>query len=228
NGHISSGDLVMNIPSLSFGLGEEVDALREAVRSFCAAEIAPRAASVDRDNAFPADLWPKLGTLGVHGITVSEEYGGTCMGYLAHISSAEEISRASASVALSYGAHSYLCVNQIYRNGTREQKQKYLPKLISGEHVGALAMSESGAGSDVVGMQLRADRKGDVYILNGSKMWITNGGDADTLVVYAKTDIAAGAHGITAFIIEKGMKGFTHGAHLDKLGMRGSNTYPLY
>ena len=218
----------MNVPSLNFNLGETIDALRDTLQAFCAAEIAPRAAEIDRVNEFPADLWKKLGDLGVHGMTVSEEYGGTDMGYLAHIVAMEEISRASASVGLSYGAHSNLCINQIRRNGTEAQKQKYLPKLISGEHVGALAMSEPNAGSDVVSMKLRADRKGDRFILNGSKMWITNGGDADTLVVYAKTDIAAGPKGITAFIIEKGMKGFSHGTHLDKLGMRGSNTFPLF
>ena len=218
----------MNVPSLNFNLGETIDALRDTLQAFCAAEIAPRAAEIDRVNEFPADLWKKLGDLGVHGMTVSEEYGGTDMGYLAHIVAMEEISRASASVGLSYGAHSNLCINQIRRNGTEAQKQKYLPKLISGDHVGALAMSEPNAGSDVVSMKLRADRKGDRFILNGSKMWITNGGDADTLVVYAKTDIAAGPKGITAFIIEKGMKGFSHGTHLDKLGMRGSNTFPLF
>ena len=205
----------MNVPSLNFNLGETIDALRDTLQSFCAAEIAPRAAEIDRVNEFPADLWKKLGDLGVHGMTVSEEYGGTDMGYLAHIVAMEEISRASASVGLSYGAHSNLCINQIRRNGTEAQKQKYLPKLISGDHVGALAMSEPNAGSDVVSMKLRADRKGDRFILNGSKMWITNGGDADTLVVYAKTDLAAGPKGITAFMIEKGMKGFSCGTHLD-------------
>lgn len=218
----------MNIPSLDFNLGETIEMLRNTLRDFCAAEIAPRAADIDRQNEFPADLWKKLGDLGVHGMTVEEEYGGTNMGYLAHIVAMEEISRASASVGLSYGAHSNLCINQIRRNGNEAQKRKYLPGLIAGEQVGALAMSEPNAGSDVVSMKLRADKKGDRYVLNGSKMWITNGGDADTLVVYAKTDINAGARGITAFIIEKGMKGFSHGNHLDKLGMRGSNTYPLF
>ncbi len=218
----------MNLPSLDFGLGETIEMLRDTVQSFAANEIAPRAAEIDRDNVFPADLWKKLGDLGLHGMTAEEEYGGTQMGYLAHIVAMEEVSRASASVGLSYGAHSNLCVNQIRRNGTAEQKQRYLPKLISGEHVGALAMSEPNAGSDVVSMKLRADRKGDRYVLNGSKMWITNGGDADTLVVYAKTDTNAGPRGITAFLIEKGMTGFSHGSHLDKLGMRGSNTYPLF
>jgi len=218
----------MNVPSLDFNLGETIDMLRNTLRDFCAAEIAPRAAEIDRQNEFPADLWKKLGDLGVHGMTVEEEYGGTNMGYLAHIVAMEEISRASASVGLSYGAHSNLCINQIRRNGNEAQKRKYLPGLIAGEKVGALAMSEPNAGSDVVSMKLRADKKGDRYVLNGSKMWITNGGDADTLVVYAKTDINAGARGITAFIVEKGMKGFSHGNHLDKLGMRGSNTYPLF
>ena len=218
----------MNIPSLDFNLGETIEMLRDTVQSFAADEIAPRAADIDRDNEFPADLWKKLGDLGLHGMTVEEEYGGTGMGYLAHIIALEEVSRASASVGLSYGAHSNLCVNQIRRNGTKAQKEKYLPKLVSGDHVGALAMSEPNAGSDVVSMKLRADRQGDRYVLNGAKMWITNGGDADTLVVYAKTDLEAGPRGMTAFIIEKGMKGFSCGTHLDKLGMRGSNTYPLF
>lgn len=218
----------MNIPSLDFGLDEEINLLRDAVRTFANAEIAPRAAEIDRDNRFPPDLWQKIGHMGLHGLTVKEEYGGTDMGYLAHIIAVEEISRASAAVGLSYGAHSNLCVNQIHRNGNEAQKQKYLPKLLSGEHVGALAMSEPGAGSDVVSMKLRADKKGDHYVLNGAKMWITNGGSADTLVVYAKTDPAAGPKGITAFIIEKDMAGFSHGPHLDKLGMRGSDTYPLF
>ena len=218
----------MNIPSMNFNLGETVDMLRDAVWDFASHEIAPQAAQIDQDNLFPAELWKKLGDLGLHGMTVPEEYGGTAMGYLAHIVALEEVSRASASVGLSYGAHSNLCVNQIYRNGNEAQRRKYLPGLISGEAVGALAMSEPNAGSDVVSMKLRAERKGDRYVLNGSKMWITNGGDADVLVVYAKTDLAAGPRGITAFIIEKGMAGFTHGSHLDKLGMRGSNTYPLF
>jgi isovaleryl-CoA dehydrogenase len=217
---------------LNFDLGEDIDMLRDAVWAFAQKEILPRAAEIDRDNLFPADLWKKLGDMGVMGMTVSEEYGGANMGYLAHMIVMEEISRASASVGLSYGAHSNLCVNQIHRNGSAAQKQKYLPKLLSGEHVGALAMSEPGAGSDVVSMKLRADLKGvgaDArYVLNGSKMWITNGGDADTLVVYAKTNPDGGAKGMTAFIIEKGFKGFSHGQHLDKLGMRGSNTYPLF
>lgn len=213
---------------LDFQLGDEIEMLRDTVRSFAAKEIAPRAAQIDRDNQFPTDLWRKFGALGLLGLTVPEEDGGTGMGYLAHIVAMEEISRASAAVGLSYGAHSNLCVNQLRRNGTAEQKARYLPKLISGEHVGALAMSEPNAGSDVVSMQLRADKKGDRYVLNGSKMWITNGGDADVLIVYAKTDVAAGAKGITAFIVEKNFTGFSHGSHLDKLGMRGSNTYPLF
>ncbi|MFO1338781.1 MAG: isovaleryl-CoA dehydrogenase [Burkholderiaceae bacterium] len=214
--------------TFSFPLGEDIAALREAVRDFAQNEIAPRAAGIDKANEFPADLWRKLGELGVMGLTVPEEFGGTQLGYLAHMVAMEEISRASASVGLSYGAHSNLCVNQINRNGSEAQKKKYLPKLISGEHVGALAMSEPGAGSDVVSMKLRAERRGDRYVLNGSKMWITNGGDADTLVVYAKTEPELGARGMTAFIIEKGFKGFSKGEHLDKLGMRGSNTYPLF
>ncbi|MGQ0597385.1 isovaleryl-CoA dehydrogenase [Aquabacterium sp.] len=222
----------MNLPGLNHQLGEDIDALRDAVRTFVAKELAPIAADVERENTFPAPIWKKLGDLGLHGLTVSEEYGGTNMGYLAHMVAMEEVSRGSSAVALSYGAHSNLCVNQIFRNGTEAQKQKYLPKLISGDHVGALAMSEPNAGSDVVSMKLRADVKsgvgGDRYVLNGSKMWITNGGDADTLVVYAKTEPEMGAKGMTAFIIEKGFKGFSKGNKLDKLGMRGSNTYPLF
>ncbi len=218
----------MNIPGIDLGLSEDLRMLRDTVQAFAAEEIAPRAAAIDKDNEFPADLWKKMGALGLLGMTAPEELGGSNMGYLAHIVAMEEISRASASVGLSYGAHSNLCVNQIRRTGTEAQKQKYLPKLISGEHVGALAMSEPGAGSDVVSMKLRADKKGDRYVLNGSKMWITNGGDADTLVVYAKTDPEAGPRGMTAFIIEKGFAGFSHGPHLDKLGMRGSNTFPLF
>jgi isovaleryl-CoA dehydrogenase len=214
-------------PGLNFDLGETADALRETVADFAAAEIAPRAAEVDRSNNFPMDLWRKFGALGVLGVTVEEEYGGAAMGYLEHVVAMEEISRASASVGLSYGAHSNLCVNQIRRNGRAEQKKKYLPKLISGEYVGALAMSEPGAGSDVVGMKTRAVKKGDRYILNGTKMWITNGPDANVLVVYAKTDPEAGSKGITAFLIEKGMKGFSTAQKLDKLGMRGSNTCEL-
>ena len=217
----------MTIPGLNFDLGEDLDMLREAVANFAKAEIAPRAATLDRDDQFPMDLWKKFGDLGILGMTASEEYGGANLGYLAHMIVMEELSRASASVALSYGAHSNLCVNQLHRNGTEAQKQKYLPKLISGEHVGALAMSEPGAGSDVVSMKLRAEKKGDRYVLNGTKMWITNGPDADTLVVYAKTDPEANARGITAFIIEKGFNGFSVAQKLDKLGMRGSHTGEL-
>ncbi len=221
----------MSIPnapaSLDFDLGETADMLRESVAGFAAREIAPRAEDIDRSNEFPADLWPKLGAQGLLGVTVGEEYGGADMGYLEHVVAMEEISRASASVGLSYGAHSNLCVNQIHRNGSDAQKRRYLPKLVSGEHVGALAMSEAGAGSDVVSMKLRADRKGDRYILNGTKMWITNGPDADTLVVYAKTDPEAGSRGITAFLVEKGFKGFSTAQKLDQLGMRGSNTCEL-
>lgn len=218
----------MNLTSIDFGLDETLIALRDSVAAFCAKEIAPIAQQVDQDNLFPATLWKKMGDMGLLGMTVSEEYGGVNLGYLAHIIVMQEISRASAAIGLSYGAHSNLCVNQINRNGTAEQKQRFLPKLISGDFVGALAMSEPNAGSDVVNMKLRAEEDGDHYILNGSKMWITNGGDADVLVVYAKTDLSAGAQGMTAFLIEKGMPGFSHGSHLDKLGMRGSNTYPLF
>ena len=213
--------------SLDFGLGESLDLLRETVQSFAAREIAPLAAEIDRRNEFPQPLWRRLGECGLLGVTVEEVYGGSDMGYLAHIVAMEEISRASASVGLSYGAHSNLCVNQIRRNGSAEQKRRYLPRLVSGEHVGALAMSESGAGSDVVSMRLRAERKGDGFVLNGTKMWITNGPDANVLVVYAKTDPAAGARGITAFIIERTFKGYSTAQKLDKLGMRGSNTCEL-
>ena len=220
---------MLNFPSLEFHHGEAIDMLRSTVRKFAASEIAPRAAEIDRTNQFPTELWRKMGSLGFHGITVEEEYGGTNMGYLAHVIAIEEISRASASVGLSYAAHSHLCVNQIRCHGTDAQKRKFLPKLLTGEHVGALAMSEPNAGSDVMSMRLKAERQsnGGDYIFNGNKMWITNGPDADVLVVYAKTDPEAGAHGITAFLIEKGMPGFSTAQKLDKLGMRGSNTCEL-
>lgn len=211
----------------NFGLGETAEAIRDSVRNFAQDRIAPRAEEIDRTNTFPRDLWPEMGALGLHGITVEEEYGGLGLGYLAHCVAMEEVSRASASVGLSYGAHSNLCVNQIRRNGSEAQKRAYLPKLISGEHVGALAMSEPGAGSDVVSMRTRAEKKGDRYLLTGSKMWITNGPVAETLVVYAKTDPQAGPRGITAFLVEKGMKGFSTAQKLDKLGMRGSDTCEL-
>ena len=214
-------------PTLDFDLGQQANMLRDSVEEFAANEIAPRAEEIDQTNLFPRDLWPKMGNLGLHGITVEEEYGGVGMGYLEHVISMEEISRASASVGLSYGAHSNLCINQLRLNGSDEQKHRYLPKLISGEHVGALAMSESGAGSDVVGMRLRAQKKGDHYVLNGTKMWITNGPAADTLVVYAKTNPEAGSRGISAFIVEKGFDGFSTAQKLDKLGMRGSDTSEL-
>ncbi len=217
----------IHFPSLNFGLGETADMLRETVVNFVANELAPRAAEIDAKNEFPMDMWRKMGDLGLLGMTVDEAYGGSGLGYLEHCVAVEEISRGSASVGLSYGAHSNLCVNQIHRNGSEAQKQKYLPKLVSGKHVGALAMSEPGAGSDVVSMRLRADKKGDRYILNGNKFWITNGPDADVLVVYAKTVPDAGPRGITAFIIEKGFKGFSTAQKLDKLGMRGSNTCEL-
>jgi len=213
--------------TMDFGLGEDVDALRETVRKFAQEEIAPKSAEVDRSNDFPMELWEMMGKLGLHGITISEEFGGVNMGYLAHCVAVEEISRANAAIGMSYGAHSNLCINQIYRWGNEQQKSKYLPKLVSGEHIGSLAMSEPSAGSDVVSMKLKAEKRNDYYLLNGSKMWITNGPDADTLVVYAKTDISAGPKGITAFLIEKDMAGFSTGKKLDKLGMRGSNTSEL-
>src|SRR5277367_1190432 len=214
-------------PSLDFDLGDTADMLRDTVRSFSSDRIAPLAEEIDRTNTFPRHLWPEMGALGLHGITVEEEYGGAGLGYLEHVVAMEEVSRGSASVGLSYGAHSNLCVNQIRRNGTEAQKRRYLPKLVSGEHVGALAMSEPNAGSDVVSMTTRATRKGDRFVLNGSKMWITNGPVAETFVIYAKTDLAAGARGISAFIVERGMKGFSQGMKLDKLGMRGSDTAEL-
>ena len=218
---------MMTLPGLNFQLGEDIDALREAVRDFAQDQIAPRAAEIDKTDQFPMDLWQKMGSLGVLGITVPEVHGGANMGYLAHMVAMEEISRASASVGLSYGAHSNLCVNQINRNGSEQQKKKYLPKLISGEHVGALAMSELNAGSDVISMKLKAQDKGGFFLLNGNKMWITNGPDADTLVVYAKTEPELGVRGVTAFLIEKNMKGFSVAQKLDKLGMRGSHTGEL-
>src|SRR5690242_7058222 len=225
------GSEAVMIPNMwsgfDFGLGADVERLRDGVRDFAQNEIAPRAEEIDRSNVFPRDLWPRMGALGLHGITVEEEFGGSGLGYLEHCVAMEEVSRASASVGLSYGAHSNLCVNQIRRNGTAEQKRRYLPGLIAGEHVGALAMSEPGAGSDVVAMRTRAEKRGDRYILNGSKMWITNGPHADTLVVYAKTNPDAGARGITAFLIEKSFKGFSTAQKLDKLGMRGSDTCEL-
>ncbi|UZF94033.1 isovaleryl-CoA dehydrogenase [Bosea sp. NBC_00550] len=220
--------MLANAPRpFNFDLGETADAIRDTVHAFAQEKIAPRAEEIDRSNQFPRDLWPEMGALGLHGITVEEEYGGTGLGYLEHCIAVEEVSRASASVGLSYGAHSNLCVNQIRRNGSEAQKRKYLPGLISGEHVGALAMSEPGSGSDVVSMRTRADKKGDRYVLNGNKMWITNGPIAETLVVYAKTDPEAGSRGISAFLIEKGMKGFSTHQKLDKLGMRGSDTCEL-
>ncbi len=224
---LSMANIPNRLPGLDFDLGETADMLRDQVAAFSAAEIAPRAADIDKTNDFPADLWRKFGDLGVLGITVAEEYGGAGMGYLEHVVAMEEISRASASVGLSYGAHSNLCVNQISRNGNEDQKRRYLSKLISGEHVGALAMSEPGAGSDVVSMRLRAEKRGDRYVLNGTKMWITNGPDADVLVIYAKTDPSAGPKGITAFLVEKNFPGFSCAQKLDKLGMRGSNTGEL-
>ncbi len=218
---------MLDLPGLKFDLGDEVAMLRESLQQFVAAEITPRAGIIDRTDQFPMDLWRKLGALGVLGMTVSEEYGGADLGYLAHVVAMEEISRGSASVGLSYGAHSNLCVNQIHRNGTAAQKRRYLPRLVSGEHVGALAMSEPNAGSDVVSMRLRAELKGDHWLLNGTKMWITNGPDADVMVIYAKNDLEAGARGITAFLVEKGFKGFSVAQKLDKMGMRGSHTGEL-
>jgi isovaleryl-CoA dehydrogenase len=220
--------MIPNAPrAFNFDLGESADMIRDSARAFADKEIAPRAAQIDRDNAFPRELWPKLGALGLHGITAPEEYGGLGLGYLEHCVALEEVSRASAAIGLSYGAHSNLCINQIVRNGTKDQKARYLPKLISGEHVGALAMSEPGAGSDVVSMKTRAERKGDRFVLNGAKMWITNGPVADVLVVYAKTDPQAGPRGISAFLIESGYGGFRPGMKLDKMGMRGSDTSEL-
>ena len=219
--------MITTYPALKFGFDESIQLLIDTVTEFAQTEIAPRAAEIDSSNEFPMDLWQKMGELGLHGMTVEEEFGGSGMGYLAHTLAMQEISRASASVGLSYGAHSNLCVNQIFRNGDQQQKQRYLPKLVTGEHVGALAMSEPGAGSDVVSMKLKAEKKGNGYVLNGNKMWITNGPDADVLVVYAKTDMDAGPKGITAFLVEKEFDGFTTAQKLDKLGMRGSNTCEL-
>ncbi|RZS86451.1 isovaleryl-CoA dehydrogenase [Pigmentiphaga kullae] len=216
------------LPSLDFGVNDTIEMLREVVRSFAANEIEPRAAAIDKDNTFPRDLWKKMGELGLHGMTVGDDYGGIALGYLAHVVTMEELSRASAAVGLSYGAHSNLCINQLHRHGTPGQKARHLPPLVAGDHVGALAMSETTSGSDVVSMRLRATRKSGRFVLNGSKMWITNGGDADILIVYAKTDPEAGPRGITAFIVEKGFPGLTFGQKLDKLGMRGSNTYPVF
>ena len=224
---MSAAPLPNQLPGLDFGLGDEADLIRDSVMRFASDEIAQRAAAIDAENEFPSDLWPKMGALGILGITVEEEYGGVGLGYTEHCVAMEEVSRASASVGLSYGAHSNLCVNQIRRNGTEGQKHRYLPALIRGEHVGALAMSEAGAGSDVMGMRTRAERRGNLFVLNGGKMWITNGPDADTLVVYARTDPEAGARGLTAFIIEKGFPGFRTAQKLDKLGMRGSDTCEL-
>ena len=224
---MSPGSIPNQLPGLDFGLGDEADLIRDSVMRFASDEIAPRAAAVDETNDFPADLWPKMGALGILGVTVDEDYGGAALGYTEHCVAMEEVSRASASVGLSYGAHSNLCVNQIRRNGTEAQKRRYLPPLVRGEHVGALAMSEAGAGSDVMGMRTRAERRGNRFVLNGGKMWITNGPDADTLVVYARTDPEAGTRGLTAFLVEKGFPGFRTAPKLDKLGMRGSNTCEL-